>query len=329
MRAPILFIYHANCPDGFTAAWVFDKFKKKGLSIIDQPVEYYPATYGQDPPDCKGKEVWLVDFTYPRETLIEKVIKPSMKTIIYDHHLSAMRDLMGGLPGGTDSIKEEVRRRGLQRNDEIIFDMHRSGCGILYDELAREYGKRAGQHIPSPTGDRSFWLVDYIEDRDLWKLKRPHSKEIAAFCASSPMTFEEWDKIEAMGVSRVAEAGKLVLRYIDTYGDKAIEHATYEQIGEHKIPCINVSYMNCSDHVGKLTEKNPDAPYALGYFRRGDGKWQFSLRSRGDFDVSEIAKMYGGGGHKNAAGFQLSVLPWSMPVDPLAPQLIPMGENSE
>ena len=31
-----------------------------------------------------------------------------------------------------------------------------------------------------------------------------------------------------------------------------------------------------------------------------------SLRSIGDIDVGEIAKQYGGGGHKNAAGFKLT-----------------------
>ena len=315
MRAPILFIYHSSCSDGFTAAWVFDKFRKKGLSIIDQPVEYYPATYGQEPPDCKGREVWLVDFTYPRETLIEKVIKPSMRTLIYDHHKTAEADLF--------QIKEEVRRRGLQRNDEVVFDMHRSGCGILYDELAREYGKRAGQHIPSPTGDRSFWLVDYVEDRDLWKLKRPFSKEVAAYCYSVPMTFEEWDAIESLGLSKVSEAGKGIVRYIDTFGDKVIEHATYEQLGEYVVPCINTPYMNISDHVGKLAERNPADPFALGYFRRKDGRWQFSLRSKGAFDVSVIAKTFGGGGHLNAAGFDSATLPWEPSVPPA------MGENSE
>ena len=33
------------------------------------------------------------------------------------------------------------------------------------------------------------------------------------------------------------------------------------------------------------------------------GKVRVSLRSEGDYDVSGIAKRYGGGGHKNAAGF--------------------------
>jgi len=29
------------------------------------------------------------------------------------------------------------------------------------------------------------------------------------------------------------------------------------------------------------------------------------LRSKGDFDVAAIAQRYGGGGHRNAAGFRL------------------------
>jgi len=33
------------------------------------------------------------------------------------------------------------------------------------------------------------------------------------------------------------------------------------------------------------------------------GRYQYNLRSRGDFDVSEVAKQFGGGGHAGAAGF--------------------------
>jgi len=33
-------------------------------------------------------------------------------------------------------------------------------------------------------------------------------------------------------------------------------------------------------------------------------KWVVNLRSKGSLDVSTIAKSYGGGGHKNASGFQ-------------------------
>ncbi len=36
----------------------------------------------------------------------------------------------------------------------------------------------------------------------------------------------------------------------------------------------------------------------------GDGFWKASLRSKGNIDVSKIAELYGGGGHRNAAGFK-------------------------
>jgi nanoRNase/pAp phosphatase (c-di-AMP/oligoRNAs hydrolase) len=38
---------------------------------------------------------------------------------------------------------------------------------------------------------------------------------------------------------------------------------------------------------------------------RADGRLSLSFRSVGDMDVSLIAKAYGGGGHKNAAGVEL------------------------
>lgn len=317
MRAPILFIFHGGCFDGFTAAWLFNKFKKKKESIIDRPVEYFAAKYGEDPPDCRGKEVWLVDFSYPREVMIEKIIKPSMRTVILDHHKTAEADL--------DGILDEVRRSGLQRqNDLLIFDMTRSGCGILYDELVREAGQRAGVHTPSPHG-RGVWLVDYVEDRDLWRWKLPNSKEVSAYYSTLPMTFDAWDQLEKDGLKVAVEAGQHISKYIDNYGDKAIENMKVEKISDYFVPTVTLQYMNVSDHVGKLAEKFPEYPFAAGYFRRSDGLWQFSLRARkGNFDVSKVAQQFGGGGHKEAAGFQVAKLPWDE-----CPEIVHFGEDSE
>lgn len=39
------------------------------------------------------------------------------------------------------------------------------------------------------------------------------------------------------------------------------------------------------------------------YFNFKTQMWKYSLRSKGNIDVSKLAKHYGGGGHKNAAGF--------------------------
>lgn len=55
-----------------------------------------------------------------------------------------------------------------------------------------------------------------------------------------------------------------------------------------------------SEVAGELAEKTD---FGACYFEVAQGRWQYSLRSRGKFDVSEVAKIFGGGGHKGAAGF--------------------------
>ena len=306
-----VFIYHGNCYDGFTAAWVFNKFFTPGMN--DAPVEYVGAHYGDEPPDCKGKEVWLVDISFDRETMIEKIIKPSTRTVIMDHHKTAEAALAG--------LKDELRtKHRIQRDgDEFIFDMNRCGSGILYDALDAEAGKKAGFHKPRYNSQRELWLVDYIEDRDLWKKKLPDTEEVHAYISSLPMTFANWDAVNALGRMKVVEGGRSIKRYIDLYGVKARQQTRWEDFAGYRVPTLNIPYMNCSEYVNEMLNENPTAPFALSYYMSNDGKWRFSLRSKGEFDVSSIAAQFGGGGHRNAAGFSVATLPWAdQPGSPIA-----------
>ena len=81
-----------------------------------------------------------------------------------------------------------------------------------------------------------------------------------------------------------------------------VEQARIIDFEGARVPIVNAPYINISELVGKLAET---APFALGWFQRADGLYAYSLRSRGPdgVDVSEIAKKYGGGGHRNSAGF--------------------------
>lgn len=290
-----LVIYHGNCNDGFCAAWVVHRLWTNA--------EFVPAQYGQEPPDVAGKEVLIVDFSYPRDVLL-KMRERATGFRVLDHHKTAEADL-----------------RGL---DFCTFDMERSGAGLAWDYL---HGGDPNNLFRNPLRERP-WIVEAVQDRDLWLWKYPASRELNASITTWPRDFAYWDeqfetldsidevqkviergdKIEIKADGRVIgpnqqraiEEGRAILRYIDQYTDEMVAQARLVEFEGYCVPCVNVPYKGISEIVGKLAES---APFAMGWSQGKSGKFLYSLRSRGDFDVSAIAKKYGGGGHKNSAGF--------------------------
>jgi uncharacterized protein len=76
------------------------------------------------------------------------------------------------------------------------------------------------------------------------------------------------------------------------------------QIGGHRVPVANLPAYLASDAGHLLAEGNP---FAAIYFDSAEGR-KFSLRSTdAGLDVAQIAQSYGGGGHRNAAGFKMPI----------------------
>lgn len=241
-----------------------------GFKFGDEDTEYLAANHGDAPPDVAGRDVIIVDFSYKRNVMCDMYYNAKSLRVL-DHHKTAQADLEG-LAFAT-------------------FDMERSGAGIAWDVLHE--GK------PRP------WLVDYVEDRDLWRFKLHESKTVHAWIsAKSRDSFKEWSVLAGQDVDAMRERGVAVLAYIDKYVDEMCGQARTIEFEGYKVPIVNAPYVNISDVLNKLAEK---APLAVGWFQGADGKYKYSLRSNkdSDVDVSEIAKKYGGGGHKNAAGFLL------------------------
>jgi len=76
----------------------------------------------------------------------------------------------------------------------------------------------------------------------------------------------------------------------------------FDTIAGYQVPVVNLSD-NISEVGNALCKRFPEYPFSVSYCDRSDGQRSWSLRSIGDFDVSDIAKKFGGGGHRNAAGF--------------------------
>ncbi len=268
-----LVIYHGNCFDGFTAAWILHDHGPW------RDAEFYPAFHGNDPPWelIQGRDVIMVDFSY-RRALLERAYDLAATLRVWDHHASAKDDLAG--------------------LDYCTFDMERSGAGLAWD-------------ICKGTGTPRPWLVDMVEDRDLWRFRFTTTQACTAYMASQPYSFDNWDDMQAMGAATCASKGEAILNYIAQYGRNALENMRLVNFnGWLDVPTINVQYMNCSEHLHELLKANPAAPFVVGYFCQADGRWRLSFRCREDFNVSKIAEMYGGGGHKKAAGAIVPILPW-------------------
>lgn len=273
-----LIIYHGNCPDGFTAAWAFwHKFGSRA--------EYIPCGYGQEAPDVTGKTVAIVDFSFPRQQLIDMTLAAKY-LVVLDHHRSAERDLEGlTFPNG-----------------EIIFDMERSGAQIAWDYLNEK--------------DRP-WFVDYVADRDLWHHSLPNTREISEALFFDGY-FQDFDKLDKIYVSKVgnllkefAKKGTLLLeqktRACEYYANNAVP--TIMKIGNHsyRVHLAGCPRMYRSDVGNLICEKKCDfaAVYWYDFYR---DQWYISLRAGKDstVDLSEITSYLPcGGGHAKAAGFTI------------------------
>ena len=53
---------------------------------------FYAGVYGELPPDCSNKDVFLVDFSYNLDVL-EQISNVARSVIILDHHKTAVENI--------------------------------------------------------------------------------------------------------------------------------------------------------------------------------------------------------------------------------------------
>ena len=148
-------------------------------------------------------------------------------------------------------------------------------------------------------------FIRYIQDRDLWTWELEYSKEFSAAFDMVPFEFEEFEKFEDDSVfDDACKRGSYILAYSKTVVKKVCEKAVSRKYKDKDVLVVNASHW-MSEIGARLA---PDCDFAvIWYYDHNDRMIKVSLRAFHEaIDVSEIAKHFGGGGHKKAAGFQLS-----------------------
>ena len=254
---PDVVLYHADCMDGFGAAWALWK------RFPD--AEYVPVKHGYPPPqNLHDRHVLIVDFSYGRETILE-LAQRTASLFILDHHVTA--------------------QSALQDLPYAYFDMSRSGA-VLAWEWAHT------QTIP--------WLLQYVQDKDLWQWELPHSREISAALSSYVFDFSVWDSLR-FETLQVEGAG--IMRYENMLVSKMVEEARMVPLGGHMAPAVHSAVL--TSQIGERLAANH--PFGIIWHEK-DGRRYFSLRSRkGGISVADIASQFGGGGHTHAAGFSVPI----------------------
>lgn len=276
MNGRPLVIYHANCWDGFCAAWV----ARKALGNIDA----YPGYYGASPPDVRGREVYVLDFSYPFDVMADMASQSSAFTVL-DHHKTAERAI-----ADLEAMFITHNMAGRAR-----YGVDKSGARMAWEFFG---------FIGGWEGMRSPWLVDYTEDRDLWRHALPSSENINAALRSYPLDFDLWDEFHNNVGQRemFKREGEAIRRAERQIIDTHVRNARVMEVAGHHVKAVNATVL-FSEIAGELAKGQP---FGACYFDRQDGKRQWSLRSdESGLDVSAIAKACGGGGHARAAGFEV------------------------
>lgn len=103
----------------------------------------------------------------------------------------------------------------------------------------------------------------------------------------------------------MAEA-ESIERFYDRKLAEMLPTATVKKIGNWDgVPVAHAPYAFASDLAHEMLKSHPDAPFAAVVVDAYGGR-TYSLRSEDSReDVAEVARSFGGGGHRNAAGFRV------------------------
>lgn len=266
-------IYHADCPDGFGAAYA-------AWLVLRDRADYHPCKHGEAPPPVSGKDVYILDFSFDPEVM-ERLRVEARSVTLLDHHRTA---------------HDKLRCLQCGPGFRLLFDMDRSGARLAWDHF------HPGEAVPH--------LISRIEDRDLWRWRFDDTRPFLAALDALPMDFGAWAQFHAAtedGAQRLqmVARGQAVVEHFDRQVRELADGAFEISFMGHRICAVNAPAEFTSD-VGNLLAQR-SGTFGLVFRVDGPNTVKVGLRALRTFDASALAVAFGGGGHPQACAFKLKI----------------------
>ncbi len=230
--------------------------------------------------------VILVDFSLPYDDMVK--LEKSVKRLIWiDHHKSSIEELEG------------LNYEGVRSTDK-------AACQLVLDYFAKP--EVASKH---------WTFVEWLGLYDSWKWEQhPDAQNIFAFQYGMRINhtdpadnFPFWNVLfkaalndeatSRLFITRTTETGKNIIKYQKQFDKDYIKHYGFETAFEDYSTFAVNRDRGGLQSFGELINKYD---ICLTYVYNGS-KYVVSLYSS-KIDVSVAAKIYGGGGHPGASGFE-------------------------
>jgi len=276
-------IYHDPCPDGFLSATIVNYYYK--INNNQRNIKYFTTSYYNNPPNVKGLNVLICDFSYKKDVL-KQMINDANNLLIIDHHKTAINDL------------SEID------NKYKIFDINHSGCMLVWNYFFKE------KDPPM--------LVKYVENIDLWKKNLPLIEEFYAWFYQEDLIFDNYIKYldNILLTNDIKLNGSIMLKYKNNL-IKCIIKSTAIKLVKIKDNYYIVSFVNSNIFKSEIGNKINHGKYkmvdfsCIYSFNESIDLYNISLRSIiNKIDVSEVVSYFGGGGHYCASGLNCKKKPF-------------------
>lgn len=277
-------VYHKNCIDGIFAAGLM----KIMTATVGIEANFIACQYNEELVIPGNGIVIFVDFSlkYPQM----KYLTENYEAVyVFDHHGTANIEL--------EPLGDECD------NFFLFFDGSVCGTEVVYNNLydAGIYPKINDDFIKS------------ITDMDLFKFKYSTTKSLRAILDFKTQKKDIDKAVEILlmddsGISALAIEGNILTDYIWAGAEKVSKTLLKKKIAPINICGNELIAINNSSNISEVGNQIcEDMKYmSLQYFILENMNVVCSLRSNSNLgDASKIASFFGGGGHRDACGFQI------------------------